>query len=70
MKTYGMALAHGENWETWKDSKFFNPSDPISVVVWGNMRFRTDTRKRTTKKELIKAGWKLDHVLHTGRIEP
>jgi hypothetical protein len=62
LMTYSKALAYGQATETYTWSRWLNADrTPLTVFVWNRMRFRSDTKKRTTVKALVAEGWKLAH---------
>ncbi len=48
--------------ETWEHQAALNNRGRLHVFRVGRVRFRADSRKRVSRKELERTGWKLIHV--------
>jgi hypothetical protein len=56
-----MLLADDKVRELWQCQRMLNPRPDVYTWHKGRTRYRSDTRKRVTAKQMIADGWKMVH---------
>ena len=59
--SYMTALATADAIELWESQRFFNPGEPVRVIVVKRKRWRLRDERPVTVKELTDAGYKCVH---------